>query len=129
MASYLNIHTRCLNSSFSLEYLYQGDLEKFKQLSPDAVEICSIIEKEEQLRNSDIVSYSDLEVWEFMRVLKTFFDSEKLKSITEEAKEIKNKLINNPLTIEEKEIRKMQSFFNTVGDPFLHLAMRQCRRN
>lgn len=121
MTSYLNIHSMCLNSSFALEYLYRGDLEKFKQLSPDAVEICSIIEKGE--------TPPDLETWEFMQVLKTFFDSAKIKLITAEAKEIKNKLINNPLTIEEKDIREIQSFFNTVGDPFLHLPMRQYRRN
>ncbi len=124
--SYLNLHTMSLNGSFALEYLLNEDIDKFKKLSQDGIKFCSMIEKCGHLSN--IIADSDIEIWEFMQTLKHFFNSDQLSEIIKEAKEIKLKLNDNPIQIKETEIRKIQNFFNYVGDPFLKTAISQSRR-
>lgn len=129
----LKINDTSLNGSFALEYLLHKDLlgensPKMKNLMKDGIEFCSMIEKGEYI-NDNAVSYSELEIWEFIQIMRQFFNPEQLLKITNNAKEIKSKLsniLNNKCEyIEEKEIRKIQHFFNQTGDPFLKLAIRR----
>ncbi len=121
-----------LNVSFALECLLNGSLHRARELMKDGIELCSMIEKGEHI--DDIISYDELQIWEFMKLMKQFFNPEELLEIINEAKEIKSNLdyaLNSTYidcVFSMKEIRKMQHFFNRVGSPFLKLEISKSRR-
>lgn len=130
--SLLRIDDMANNTVFALEYLLLGNSGKFREQIKDGIELCSMIEKGEHI--DDIISYNELEIWEFMQLMKRFFRPEELSEITKEAKEIKLRL-NNSLSVHYvadffsiKEIRNMQHFFNHVGHPFLRDAISKFKR-
>ena len=121
------------NSVFAMEVLFEHNIQKFRENIKDGIELCSMIENGEHI--DDVISYSDLKIWEFMQLVKKFFKPEELSEITKEAIQIKSRLdyaLNNAVYIDDffsiSEIRKIQHFFNRVGSPFLGLAMSKLRR-
>jgi hypothetical protein len=124
----LKINTMANNGVIALEYLFQCNVSKFKELIKDGIELLTMIEDGEHI--DDVISYDQLQIWEFMKLMKWFF-KEELLSVIKQSKEIKLKLIrvekvyypDCEFSIED--IRKMQEFFNHLGNPFLGLALRK----
>lgn len=125
--SLLRIHNLALNGGFALAYLEISytpfneteSIQKAVRLSKDGIEFCDMLIKGENIGNKG----SELEIWEFMQILKKHFHEE-LPDIIKQTKEIKSKL-SNLSSIKPEEIPEMMYFFNRVGQPFLAIERRR----
>lgn len=130
----LKINDMTNNSVFALECLFDHNIQKFRDNIKDGIELCSMIEKGEHI-DDGVISYHDLKIWEFMQLMKRFFNPEELSEITKEAIKIKSRIdyaLTKAVYIDDffsiSEIREYQHFFNRVGSPFLRLATTKLRR-
>lgn len=122
---YLNIDSLANSGSFGLEYYMLGDFDKAKPLLMKGIEFCDIIQKGNFALAQEAIDQSYLDAWEDIQVLIVGKGPDELGIIAKEAESIKielMKMIQTDSSYSERDIRKMQKFFNDTSAPYLARA-------
>ena len=131
IGGYLKWSSMADNASFGLEYLLQGKIgEQTFDLLNEGIKLCEMLEK--GITDKTLIDDTNLEAYSAISSLITPFDEtseideKELETITTEAKTNKESLqiAIKSETCSEKEIRRLQRFFNKVSSPYLKRAFK-----
>lgn len=124
----LNIDTKANNVGFGLEYYLHDELSEDKEyLIQDGIIFCDYIIKGTEQFFVTTIKGSDFDETSrnMVQFLAQKFPDEIKETCAESirTRECLLKIINNQERYSEKEIRKMQGFFNKISTPFLNRAI------